>query len=269
MKTVELDKNIENILKYLVKDILYNDLVNSYSSENKNTKPYILGITGSVSVGKSTMSRILQKGLKKYFTNKNISIITTDSFLYSNEILNNLGLMEQKGFPKTYDIYRLKKFFLDITFGIQNINIPVYSHFFQNIVPSCNKIVQKSDIFIIEGLHILNPYFYITQKDGSFYFSDFFNFSIYMDAKDEFLIEWYLNRFLRLRKISKFYPRSFFNFYFKMSLNDAINYAIRVWYKINYKNLKENIFFTKQYANLIINKNFEHEINYVKFIKFK
>ncbi|XBC39278.1 MAG: type I pantothenate kinase [Buchnera aphidicola (Nurudea shiraii)] len=266
MKNLYLSSSIKDILKYLVQDILKNDLMHLKLGTCENKKPYILGVTGSVAVGKSTMSHKLKLGLQNYFTKKNVSVVTTDSFLFSNEILSSLGLMKHKGFPDTYDIRKLIDFFLKIQSGISNIVIPVYSHFFQNVVLNSNKMIENSDIFIIEGLHILNPSFYMTKKRNSFLLSKFFNCSIYIDADDLFLKEWYLSRFLYLRKMSKFYPDSFFNFYYKMSLNDAINVASKTWYEVNYKNLKKNIFLTQEYADFIVIKDFNHDINCIKIV---
>ncbi|XBC44414.1 MAG: type I pantothenate kinase [Buchnera aphidicola (Schlechtendalia peitan)] len=264
MKTFNLSSDIKYILKCLIKNIIYHDLTNNNYFNYKNKKPYIIGISGSVASGKSTFSHWLQKALKKNFVDKSISVVTTDSFLYSNKTLKLLGLLGEKGFPKTYNINELINFFLNIKYGVSNsIVVPIYSHFCNDIILDRYNILRRSDIFIIEGLHIFNPYFY--EKIYSYFsLSDFFNFSVYIDADDILLEEWYLNRFLRFRCISKSYPSSCFNFYSKISYKNAKNIAIGIWYEINYKNLKENIFISKKYANFVITKKHDHSINCIQ-----
>ncbi|XBC38229.1 MAG: type I pantothenate kinase [Buchnera aphidicola (Floraphis choui)] len=266
MKILNSYLHFKYIIRHLVTDILYNDIIYRKNFEHNNKTPYIIGISGSVAVGKSTISKWFKDVLKTFFVTKNISIITTDNFLYSNKILYELGLIEKKGFPQTYNMKQLIKFFLDIRLGVNNIAIPVYSHFFYDIIPNFKKIVYKSDIFIVEGLHILNPLLYRIKKNNRYISLNFLNFSIYIDADYLFLKEWYLTRFLKLRYISKFYSNSFLNYYSKMSCKDAMNMATKIWYNTNYRNLKENILPTRKYADYIITKNYNHEINNIQYM---
>ncbi|WP_154017305.1 type I pantothenate kinase [Buchnera aphidicola] len=263
MRIFNLNKHTEYILKCLIRNITHYDsqCVNFFSYNNR--KPYIIGISGSVASGKSTMSHWLQIVLKNYFVKKRVSVVTTDNFLYPNKILHFLGLMQNKGFPKTYDVKSLVNFFLDIKFGISNkIVIPVYSHLQNDIVFNRSAIVKNSDIFIIEGLHIFNPDFY-KQKNVNFFVSNFFNFSMYIDVDNLLLEDWYLNRFLKLKYISKFFTNSFFNIYSKISDKTVKNIAIKIWYDVNFKNLEKNIILSKKYTNFVIKKNFDHSISSV------
>ncbi|XBC42569.1 MAG: hypothetical protein U0T58_00210 [Buchnera aphidicola (Meitanaphis elongallis)] len=150
---------------------------------------------------------------------------------------------------------------------MSNIVIPTYSHFFYDIIPYSKKVIERSDIFIIEGLHILCPFLYQRQENDRLFLSNIFNFLIYLDAHELLLREWYLNRFLKLRYISQFYPSSFFNIYSKMSYREAVNIADNIWYNINYVNLKKNILPTKKYANFVLTKNFNHNINSIQLMR--
>ncbi|XBC43363.1 MAG: type I pantothenate kinase [Buchnera aphidicola (Meitanaphis flavogallis)] len=263
MMIFTLNSNINHVLHFLVKDIMCHDLIYAKNFKKKHKKPYIIGISGSVASGKSTISQWLRIILQQYFIKKTVSVINTDSFLYPNKVLNTLGLMTQKGFPITYNIDFLVRFFLDVKSGMSNMIIPVYSHFFYDIIPDFHRVVYSSDIFIIEGLHILYPFLY-KRKDLS-YLSNIFNFSIYIDANDTSLIRWYLSRFLKLRYMSQFYSNSFFNDYSKMSYTEVINSAMEIWYNINYKNLKKHISPTRRYADCIIKKRYNHSIDFVQF----
>ncbi|XBC38766.1 MAG: type I pantothenate kinase [Buchnera aphidicola (Melaphis rhois)] len=264
MKYVNFHINIDYFFECLLKNILYSDIMYKKHYRCNNKKPYIIGISGSVASGKSTISKWLKMVLRKYFVSKNISIVTTDSFLYSNRILYDLDLMKKKGFPQTYNINNLIKFLIDIRYGIRNVTIPVYSHFYQDIIPNSNTLIKNTDIFIIEGLHVLNPWLYEIKTNGCFSLSDFFNFLIYINADDLLLKEWYLHRFLKLRYISKFFPESFFNYYSKISYKEAMEIATQIWENTNYENLKINILPTKEYANFIITKGYNHNIDHIQ-----
>ncbi len=225
--------------------------------------PYIIGIAGSVAVGKSTFSRVLRACLARWPDHARVDLVTTDGFLYPNRILEERGLMNRKGFPESYDQRRLLRFLADIKAGVPAVAAPVYSHLHYDIVPDAVKEVGQPDILILEGLNVLqSPDGY---RDTSRVFvSDFFDFSIYLDADEDTVERWYVERFLRLRETVFQNPSSYFHRYALLSDAEAVNTARRIWREINLTNLIENIGPTRERAHLILEKGEDHFVQNVK-----
>jgi type I pantothenate kinase len=219
--------------------------------------PYIIGIAGSVAVGKSTFARVLRASLARWPDHARVDLVTTDGFLYPNRVLEQRGLMNRKGFPESYDQRRLLLFLAEIKSGMGNVTAPVYSHLRYDIVPGAQEVVNQPDILILEGLNVLQPP--SGGKDGSRVFvSDFFDFSIYLDAREEVIESWYVNRFLTLRETVFRNPDSYFHRYATLSDSEAVDTARRIWREINLRNLHENILPTRERAHLICEKGIDH-----------
>ena len=234
----------------------------------KNFKvPFIIGIGGSVAVGKSTTSRILQALLSKWSDNISVSLVNTDGFLMSNNNLEKRSLMERKGFPESYNLALLLDFLNSVKSGKSNVKAPVYSHLLYDNVPGEFINVNKPDILIIEGLNVLQPA--PLPRDGNAipYVSDFFDFSIFVDADEKNIKNWYIQRFLKLKSTAFREEKSYFNKYSYLSDEEAVNVATSLWEKINYVNLIENILPTRQRANLILRKSENHSVNQISLRK--
>lgn len=227
--------------------------------------PYIIGIGGSVAGGKSTTARVLQALLARWPNTPKVDLITTDGFLLPNAVLEREGLMQKKGFPESYDTPLLLRFLTDIKAGRGPVRAPVYSHLTYDVVPGAAIEVERPDILIVEGLNVLQPNRW--PKDGKPYVSDFFDFSIYIDAEEDVLEQWYVQRFFRLRETAFRDPKSYFNRYAKVSDEEAKEIALSLWRNINLLNLHENILPTKLRASLILGKNPDHEIQTVALRK--
>jgi type I pantothenate kinase len=225
--------------------------------------PYILGIGGSVAVGKSTTARVLKALLARWPDHPSVDLITTDGFLFPNAELDARGLMNRKGFPESFDTTRLLNFLHDVKSGRQNVEAPIYSHFHYDILPGQTVVVDRPDILIVEGLNVLQAA--RLPKDGEAipFVSDFFNFSIYMDAPAKVIEDWYVARFLRLRQTAFRDPAAYFHRYAHLSPDEARIQALEIWRSINEKNLYENILPTRQRARLILRKDTNHRIESV------
>jgi type I pantothenate kinase len=225
--------------------------------------PYIIGVAGSVAVGKSTTARILKAMLARWPNTPKVDLVTTDGFLRSNAELERLGLMQKKGFPESYDTQRLLRFLHDIKSGKEQVAAPLYSHLVYDVVPGETTVVERPDILIVEGLNVLQPA--RLPRDGAAipYVSDYFDFSIYLDADEENLHRWYLHRFMRLRNTAFRDPLSYFRRYATLSQEEAIAFAEGLWERINLTNLRENILPTRQRASLILRKGASHRIERV------
>jgi len=220
-------------------------------------------VAGSVAVGKSTTARVLQALLARWPNVPKVDLVTTDGFLYPNAILERERLMERKGFPESYDLSALLRFLSDIKAGRHPARAPVYSHLIYDVMPNQWIEVDRPDILIVEGLNVLQTG--SPPKDGKAipYVSDFFDFSIYLDADENVLRSWYVDRFLTLRGTSFRDPKSYFHRYATLSDQEAVETAAAIWTRINLLNLNENILPTRQRADLILKKVESHLVEEV------
>ena len=229
--------------------------------------PYIIGVAGSVAVGKSTTTRVLQALLSRWPNTPKVELVTTDGFLFPNHVLEREGLMEKKGFPESYDGTAIVRFLSDVKAGKRNVKAPVYSHLTYDVIPNEHIIVDRPDILIVEGLNVLIPN--RLPKDGSAipFVSDFFDFSVYLHAEEDLLEKWYIARFMRLRQTAFRDPRSYFQKYADFDDVEAETIARRIWSKINLANLHENVLPTKARASLVLTKGKSHRIEEVALRK--
>lgn len=229
--------------------------------------PYIIGVAGSVAVGKSTFARILRALLARWPNHPTVDLVTTDGFLYPNRVLEERGLMNRKGFPESYDLRRLMRFMAELKSGADQVRAPVYSHLVYDIVPGADTLVEHPDIVLVEGLNVLQT------PDGSLrrsirtFVSDYFDFSIYVDAAEDDIEEWYVARFLTLRDTAFRDPRSYFRRYADLSTDEAVATAKRIWAEINGINLRENIRPTRDRAWLVLHKARDHSVTEVRLRK--
>ncbi len=224
---------------------------------------YIIGLAGSVAVGKSTFSRVLRACLAQWPDHAKVDLVTTDGFLHPNRVLEERGLMQRKGFPESYDQRRLLRFLADVKAGIPVVSAPVYSHLHYDVVPGATQRVEQPDILILEGLNVLqSPE---SPRAASHVFvSDFFDFSIYLDAPEETVMHWYVDRFLRLRETVFQNEASYFHRYTSLSEQEAIETARGIWREINLVNLQENILPTRERAHLILEKDARHSVENIR-----
>jgi len=224
--------------------------------------PYIVGVAGSVAVGKSTFARILQALLARWPNHPKVDLITTDGFLYPNAVLAERDLMDRKGFPESYDTRALLSFLRAVKSGEARVSAPVYDHTVYNIVEGASVVVEQPDIIIVEGLNVLQ-----TGRDGVEFVSDYFDFSIYVDAEEANIEEWYVQRFFALRGSVFQNPDSFFRHFAGLSDADTEATARHIWSTINGRNLCENILPTKERASLILHKQRDHRVSQVQLRK--
>ncbi|HEY5853774.1 MAG TPA: type I pantothenate kinase [Aldersonia sp.] len=222
--------------------------------------PFVIGIAGSVAVGKSTTARVLQALLARWDHHPRVDLVTTDGFLYSSAELHSRGIMHRKGFPESYDLRKLLRFVTDVKSGAPEVAAPVYSHISYDIVPGQFHLVRHPDILIIEGLNVL-------QTGPRLMVSDLFDFSIYVDARIEDIEKWYVGRFLTLRKTAFAEPSAHFHHYAGLSDRDATAAAEEIWQNINLPNLVENILPTRPRATLVLRKDADHAINRLRLRK--
>ncbi len=229
--------------------------------------PYVVGVAGSVAVGKSTTARVLQALLARWPNMPKVDLVTTDGFLYPNAVLERDHLLERKGFPESYDLPALLRFLYDIKAGRRPVQAPVYSHLIYDVVPHQWIEIDRPDILIVEGLNVLQTS--RLPRDGKAipFVSDFFDFSVYLDADEEVLMQWYVDRFLALRETAFRDPKSYFHRYAQLSDTDAIVTATSIWKRINLANLHENILPTRQRADLILTKQKNHTVQEVALRK--
>jgi type I pantothenate kinase len=225
--------------------------------------PYVVAIAGSVAGGKSTTARILQALLARWPDHPKVDLVTTDGFLFPNAVLEERGIMHRKGFPESYDVRRLIRFLAEVKSGSEEVRAPVYSHLVYDIVPG-ELVVRRPDILILEGLNVLQTGGTAGERPPRVFVSDFFDFSIYIDACEEHLEGWYLQRFQRLRETAFRDPHSFFHQYaVGMSEQEAMEFGHQVWETINAVNLRENIEPSRERARLILDKGKDHRVERV------
>jgi type I pantothenate kinase len=229
--------------------------------------PFIIGVAGSVAVGKSTTARVLKELLARWPSSPKVDLVTTDGFLYPNEVLRAKGLMERKGFPESYDVGMVLRFLSQIKAGQRNVNAPLYSHLSYDVLPGQFQTVDAPDILIFEGINVLQVR--DLPEDGKMvpFVSDFFDFSIYIDADEEQIHKWYISRFMRLRETAFRNPDSFFHRYASISESSALAIGESLWASINLKNLRENILPTRPRADLILRKGDNHLVKEVALRK--
>jgi len=229
--------------------------------------PYVIGIAGSVSAGKSTTARVLRALLSRWPNTPKVELVTTDGFLHPNAVLERDGLLEKKGFPESYDGSAIIRFLSQVKAGNPHVEAPVYSHLTYDVVPGETVSVDRPDILIVEGLNVLLPN--RPPRDGKAipFVSDFFDFSIYLDADEDLLEKWYIQRFMRLRQTAFRDPRSYFRKYADISDAEAEGIAHAIWHRTNLPNLRDNVLPTRPRADLVLTKGASHRIEQVALRK--
>jgi type I pantothenate kinase len=226
--------------------------------------PFVIGIAGSVAVGKSTASRVLQALLSRWPSHPQVDLVTTDGFLLPRRVLESRGLLDRKGFPESYDVRRLVSFMADVKSGVPEVTAPVYSHLSYDIVPGEVQTVRQPDIVIVEGLNVLQTKSGRGGRPMAMFVSDFFDFSIYVDAQETDIEQWYIQRFLALRETVFRNPSSYFHRYAALSPQEATDTARSIWRTINLVNLRENVWPTRERAHLILEKGRDHAVRRVR-----
>ena len=242
-------------------------ITSDFLGERPAKTPFVIGVAGSVAVGKSTTARLLKELLSRWPGTPEVELVTTDGFLYPNAELERRNLLQRKGFPESYDRRALLRFVAEVKAGKAEVTAPVYSHLTYDIVPGEQIAVRQPDVLIVEGLNVLQAP--RVQEDGrtGLAVSDFFDFSLYVDAHLEDIREWYVERFLRLRETAFADPDSYFHRYAVLSDEEARETALRIWTEINEVNLRENVLPTRSRATLVLAKGRDHGVRRVRLRK--
>jgi type I pantothenate kinase len=235
------------------------DTVSTFLSEPVPPTPFIIGVAGSVAVGKSTISRLLRTLIGQWPGHPNVELVTTDSFLYPNATLDERGIMDRKGFPESYDRHALLRFVAAMKAGAEQVAIPVYSHLSYDIVPGADHVVRRPDILIVEGLNVLQA-----PPAGSLAISDYFDFSIYVDARVEDIRQWFVDRLFALWRGAFTDPQSYFHQFTELDEDEVAAFAHQVWRDINEVNLVSNILPTRGRATLVLHKARDHSVQRIR-----
>ena len=239
----------------------------AYLSDEEREVPYVLGIAGSVAAGKSTVAEVLRALISRWPNHPEVSLVSTDGFIYPNRVLQARGLMERKGFPESYDVPLLLRFLADIKSGRERVSAPIHSHLTYDILPDETQEVGRPDVLVVEGLNMLEAGLPEPSGGHMVFVSDYVDFSIYVDAQESYLKQWYLDRFLHLREEAIGDSTAYFHRFAELSVQQATEMALSVWNEIDHPNLKENIEPTRDRARLILEKNQDHSIQSIRLRK--
>jgi type I pantothenate kinase len=267
-EVVEIYLPLSRLLNFYVESVQrLHGATQGFLRKGDGKMPFIIGLAGSVAAGKSTTARVLRALLARWPSHRRVDLVPTDGFLFANALLEQRGMMERKGFPESYDLTKLLNFLAEVKSGKTRVEAPVYSHLVYDVLPDQKLVIEQPDIVIVEGLNVLQPA--KLPKDGEAipYVSDFFDFSIYIDAAEELVESWYVERFMRLRQTAFRDPASYFHRYATLSEEEALATGLSIWRSINLVNLRDNILPTRQRADLILRKGLDHAVETVALRK--
>jgi type I pantothenate kinase len=239
----------------------------AFLAQEETEVPYVVGIAGSVAAGKSTVAQVLQALISRWPENPRVELVSTDGFLYPNRVLQSRGLMDRKGFPESYDLPLLLRFLADVKSGRAEASAPIHSHLTYDILSDQAQVIRRSNVLIVEGLNMLEAGLPEPSDGHRVFVSDYVDFSIYVDAEESHVREWYLDRFLRLREEALGDDYAYFHRFASLSVEEAKEVALHVWDEIDHPNLKENIEPTKDRARLILEKGADHSVQSVRLRK--